>query len=277
MSQARSHGNRLTPEAELIINRLLFRWITRISSVLVVSLGIAGYFAYATFKDSAEIVAKEAATDTIKNFEKDFEGLQNRMDELYDKSQDARTESIREIVEAVAQVGIVRIQLKELQKEVNSGHSALKDAKELTRNIEVIVARIASSEKFQKAVSDSLVDFPLSGVVSFALDSCLDGWKEYTSAYGRFIRGVDRSGERIDPEGERIWGSIQGDGLGQHKHDYRGGATGRASADRGGDHPHVWKENEGRKKTADTGIGETRPKNVALLYCIKVGVSPSIE
>ena len=42
----------------------------------------------------------------------------------------------------------------------------------------------------------------------------------------------------------------------------------------GADHPHVWKENEGKTRAA-TGTGGTRPKNVALLNC--VGVSPSIE
>tara|TARA_B100000676_G_C18013165_1_gene807943 strand:- start:812 stop:1540 length:729 start_codon:yes stop_codon:yes gene_type:complete len=115
---------------------------------------------------------------------------------------------------------------------------------------------------------------PLQRVVAFASKECPSGWKEYGPAYGRFIRGVDRSGQKTDPEGERPFGHIQNENVGSHSHGYKGGgAGGTTSADKGGDRRGLWhdgdsSQNSGRTTHSNPG-GETRPDNVALLYCIK--------
>ena len=118
---------------------------------------------------------------------------------------------------------------------------------------------------------------PRDAVVAFELRECPAGWEEYERAYGRFIRGIDRSpiNERIDPDGERIAGTLQDDNVGEHVHIYQGGGAGRApTADNdccdiretwsGGD----WRQ-QNRRETIQNPTGETRPNNVALLYCIK--------
>lgn len=117
-----------------------------------------------------------------------------------------------------------------------------------------------------KAIQDQLTALRanLRGVViPFEAAQCPPDWRPYTKAYGRFIRGLDVSGG-TDPE-KRQPGSLQGDELKAHTHalrlpherTYRGGDAGP------GDHAGGL---EGRA-TSSVGGPETRPKNVALLYC----------
>ena len=114
------------------------------------------------------------------------------------------------------------------------------------------------------------ISAPSGAVVAFDLDECpTSGWDEYRQAYGRFVRGIDRSGDGIDPTGERNPGSLQADEIRSHSHpttimiadDSVDGVD--STRTRSGDH-----HNEERA-TDDTGGAESRPKNVALLYCEK--------
>lgn len=59
---------------------------------------------------------------------------------------------------------------------------------------------------------------PPGAVMAFSLTSCPANWSEYTPAYGRFIRGIDKSGTAIDPDGQRAPGAIQNDSLQNHTH-----------------------------------------------------------
>jgi hypothetical protein len=54
--------------------------------------------------------------------------------------------------------------------------------------------------------------------MAFNLATCPNGWSEYTPAYGRFIRGIDKSGTAIDPDGQRALGNIQTDAFQGHWH-----------------------------------------------------------
>ena len=112
-------------------------------------------------------------------------------------------------------------------------------------------------------------------VVAFAASTCPAPWTVYQPAQGRFIRGLDPNGVN-DPDGAtRSVGSVQSDGIANHTHTMGvnggdsttmvpGGATQRL--------PNFVPDGYGGggKKQTDTntsGITETRPKNVALLYC----------
>ena len=110
---------------------------------------------------------------------------------------------------------------------------------------------------------------PNGRVVAFSESTCPVGWKEYEPAYGRFIRGIDRGQEKTDPDGERLVASLQDSNIGDHKHRFFSFTrAGNPSADRGGDHGDIWQGV--RKQDHDTNSnpsGETRPINVALLYC----------
>ncbi len=116
---------------------------------------------------------------------------------------------------------------------------------------------------------------PLGAVIPFALDTCPDGWEDFKPAYGRFIRGIDKSGENIDTDGRRNVESIQDDLLENHQHLIPFNF-------------HIWdigealdsSSTEGRnfsieqvKTSNDGGSFETRPKNVALLYCKRIQAS----
>lgn len=106
-------------------------------------------------------------------------------------------------------------------------------------------------------------------VSSFNLSSCPEGWSEYTPAYGRFIRWIDKSGTSIDPSGQRALWNIQNDAFWSHNHytsfhnddwNWRGWWNRSLEDDDGG-----WYN----VNTSSTWDSETRPKNVALLYCQK--------
>ena len=62
------------------------------------------------------------------------------------------------------------------------------------------------------------VKIPKDVVLAFDDDRCPQGWEEYKQAYGKFIRGVDKSGKLIDPDGQRHPGTPQGDSYEKHTH-----------------------------------------------------------
>lgn len=117
-------------------------------------------------------------------------------------------------------------------------------------------------------------------VVSFARE-CPSGWSEYEPAYGRFVRGVDRSKKDIDSDGERNIGNTQEDTLKEHAHEYKDIYAAEYHGDvdifkdglnnNGGDKGFDEDNNgfEWQRTTEQTGSVETRPKNVALLFCRK--------
>jgi len=113
------------------------------------------------------------------------------------------------------------------------------------------------------------ITIPSGAVIPFDLDACPAGWTEYAPAYGRFVRGVDKSGESRDPAGERAIGSVQADELRTHTHTYTymqgdNNVDGVDSAT-----THSGEHHNEQGQTGAAGGAETRPKNVALLFCRK--------
>ena len=114
---------------------------------------------------------------------------------------------------------------------------------------------------------------PPQSVIAFTRDTCPNGWDEYKPAYGRFIRGLDKSGE-IDPTQNRKIGSMQDDMFKSHNHingQYNKLATYDTYNTIDSDYDRSGGELNQRKggNIQARGGAETRPKNVALLYCIK--------
>ncbi len=108
-------------------------------------------------------------------------------------------------------------------------------------------------------------------VVAFNRNACPGGWSLYEPAQGRFIRGIDlRNPGNVDPAGKREPGNVQDDQVKAHSHsiNYKEG-----QAD--GGHGYWAKSFDsnsvgmpgGTTSTREGGGDETRPKNVALLYC----------
>lgn len=122
-----------------------------------------------------------------------------------------------------------------------------------------------AAEAAQKANDLARLIVPKGAVVAFNLDECPSGWTEFKPAYGRFVRGIDRSGGNLDPDGERPPGEIQGHAFASHTHRYNGRAANKAPGSGGGQALGWLNQNGGA--THSTGGNETRPVNVALLYC----------
>ena len=108
---------------------------------------------------------------------------------------------------------------------------------------------------------------PTGAVVAFAKNSCPSGWDEYSPAYGRFVRGIDRTG-RIDPDGQRPVGSSQEDSFKNHDHRVSVSRADTGTVGRGM-LPYFEQRNHPEVRSSAEGGRETRPKNIALLYCIK--------
>ena len=114
-------------------------------------------------------------------------------------------------------------------------------------------------------------DVPNRAVVSFELESCPEelGWFAYTQAQGKFIHDHN-------PEGDRKLGSEQGDSIRRHHHVFLGGgAAGTTNADNGDDRQNLWHGGDWgqgeQRQTSTEGDEETRPANIALLFCVKRG------
>lgn len=131
-----------------------------------------------------------------------------------------------------------------------------------------LIKRVEDAISVSKESANSLTN----GVVAFSTTACPDGWSAYTPAFGRFIRGIDQSNSAIDPSGLRTLGSVQNDAVGKHAHPIT--LPGRAGNKAYINKPPGWGYDDwqGAASTAQTensGDEETRPKNVALLYCKK--------
>lgn len=118
-------------------------------------------------------------------------------------------------------------------------------------------------DSYQKAI------IPVGAVIPFNRETgCPENWTEYKPAYGRFIRGIDKSNESIDPKGERQLGDLQEDEFKLHSHGVRVAYHSGNKAGGGWSMTH-------NIPTTDLETGhlgqegglETRPKNVALLFC----------
>ena len=116
---------------------------------------------------------------------------------------------------------------------------------------------------------------PSGAVVAFAASDCPSGWRDYEPAFGRFVRGIDKSGENRDPAGTRAAGDHQAASLASHHHTYRtynnDRGPNRAGKDGNDRFSAPRTDTFGvQAESSSTGGEETRPENVALLFCEKL-------
>ncbi|WP_414464648.1 tail fiber domain-containing protein [Hyphomicrobium sp. DY-1] len=115
---------------------------------------------------------------------------------------------------------------------------------------------------------------PQGTIAAFALTSCPGGWAEYTAARGRFLRGID-NGAGNDPAGTRAPGNAQTDMVGPVSvtlgHTQIPNGTNSAWV--------VWNQGNvgGSWETATGGGTETRPKNVAVIFCQYQGYQSQLQ
>ncbi len=122
------------------------------------------------------------------------------------------------------------------------------------------------------------INIPKNAVIGFVDDKCpIVGWEEYKPAYGQFIRGIDKSGKSIDPDGQRYAGNPQSDAIKNHSHTMGVNSTDTTAmtplglerlAHFTGD--TYGKGSKKRTDNQDLGETETRPKNITLLFCRKL-------
>lgn len=123
---------------------------------------------------------------------------------------------------------------------------------------------------------------PTGAVIAFDLPNCPAGWSEWVPGYGRFLRGIDRSGMGIDPAGPRTPGALQSDAFQDHTHFMTSESGGNdnvvAESDANPDSTFAGGGSPGTRGDAYIFVGsaksgriagETRPTNAAVLYCRK--------
>ncbi len=166
-----------------------------------------------------------------------------------------------------------------VEKAVIDDKTKLKIATEIDSTTKEAVAKVEADveDKLIKTVTNQVskttnlntlqllekVSMPSGAVMPFDRATCPQGWSEYVAAHGRFIRGLDKSG-KIDPS--RKLGSKQEDSFKSHDH-----KISETSGGLGGSAPGLVMTNSHHapKMTGFEGGSETRPKNIALLYCKK--------
>jgi len=159
---------------------------------------------------------------------------------------------------------------EEIQKTVSSAV-----ASELDKNILAVMETVQTELNNKDANFDELINkyiFPVGAVMAFESTVCPLGWEEYSPAYGRVIRGIDKSGKSIDSDGERSPGNLQGDTFAAHHHTIKleGASGNNAFINRSPAWSYDdWHGSENSADTSQDGSSETRSKNVALLYCKK--------
>lgn len=109
-----------------------------------------------------------------------------------------------------------------------------------------------------------------NSVVAFESVRCPEGWREYAPARDRFLRGIDTTSAQ-----PRVPGSPQPDALQAHTHVLTP-VTGKAHGS-DNQHPHGYASGQYGIAVRTTGevsssarvADETRPKNVAVLFCTR--------
>ena len=138
--------------------------------------------------------------------------------------------------------------------------------------VRCLESKISGLQTAIERQSSEVAKVPKGAVVPFEANDCPSGWIDYLPAQGRFIRGIDKIGV-VDPDGRRQPGTLQKDQFAEHRHERPG-----AVYDAGGGPNASWvasARNLGYghvnpPATGPAGAGaETRPNNVALLYCQK--------
>ncbi len=119
------------------------------------------------------------------------------------------------------------------------------------------------------------VGIPAGTISAFASTTCPTGWSEYTPARGRFLRGID-NGAGNDPSGTRVPNDIQDDLIKTHTHTAAAGSEVvymRSS----GNYTVIGSGGFGVDRTTAplgaSGGAESRPKNVAVIFCQFNGTS----
>ena len=259
-------------DIKVLVTEYLFKWMSRIFTGVAVLIGLAGALVFYVIKDAAVETAEQEISDMKLTIETEID----RMDKTINEYRDEYVGHIREISTTSAKFELAEEQLSKFEKTLEEGSVALENAKELTSDIDSIAIAVSDLPSFRQALMAALAEIPSGAVVSFDLRSCPDGWNEYTQAYGVFVRGIDRGQDKRDPDGERVPGSFQGDALEEHRHKYKGNRAQRGvTVDKGDDYHEIWRggDRRQRRERRTTRFGdarETRPKNIALLYCVKI-------
>lgn len=138
--------------------------------------------------------------------------------------------------------------------------------------VRCLEGKISSLQAAIDRQAAEIAKIPKGAVVPFEASDCPIGWTDYLPAQGRFIRGIDKIGA-VDPDGRRQPGTLQKDQFAEHRHErpaavYDAGGGPNASwvaSARNLGYGHI-----NPPPTGSAGSGtETRPNNVALLYCQK--------
>lgn len=139
-----------------------------------------------------------------------------------------------------------------------------------------LMAFLSSAQAHEIEPEQSAAQLPRGAIVAFDRDSCPRNWDVYAPAAGRFLRGLDVFGTGIDPDPNRRAGDIQKDAIRQHTHSIKsvksaahnpqsGGSQGYGS----GPYGHNIGATNGVQSSAGLVAEETRPVNVAVLFCRK--------
>lgn len=255
-----------------------FKMVTWGVGVLFVAGSVIfGFLLGKSFNDSQETLISTIDAKVLDY--RIVESFQKRLDTLIDSSvtKAIEAEDTKNAISAQVQVS-TNATIEDLTNNIN---------KRITEAVNQKVEAIDLENK-QKSLLKYI--WPKDAIVAFEASTCPEGWSEYERAYGRFLRGIDKSDNPIDPSGLRSPGSVQESGTslpnnpwtigssGGHKHRVltetdagrSDGGVRNTMASFRVKGPSVMTDEAGlHTHSIAGGDPETRPANIAVLYCKK--------
>ncbi|MCF2858405.1 hypothetical protein L1286_13030 [Pseudoalteromonas sp. SMS1] len=270
----------LTPGAKAILSEALknkvLSWMAVLTLVTTLGVGAVAKNVYDNFRSTVD----KRIDDTVESKQHE---ITNPLIDLYSRQMgsfleeintarqlltptreglvDAKRESDRVLKEATLALNDV----KQSQIEVNRIKQTISDASDINiDDLAPIVAPLVYNQVIENVLGDA--------VLAINSEQCPDGWIPWHNAQGRFLRGINLSDQLIDPDGKRSVGHLQADAIAYHQHTLGGFKRGDLVANTWGKSGYLIRNklnNEKADEKEKAKHSETRPKNVAVLFCIK--------
>lgn len=274
----------------------------RVEIVFALLFGIGGFFAGQSlqqFENKTLVQAKDSIDTKLKEFEvkvnKSLESINSEVKTEIEKNNKFQQSLVEQQINNAnrnAQAAIVLRQGEKLVTEAEQILESVKDSANKFKQIidtnggisNVEIAKLVQSDflskvdelesRLESAISPEYLDNAVLILTKKSPETqsgCPIGWKRWSDADGLFLRGIDPS-KSVDPDGLRSLGNVQLDTVIAHTHPFqrrtKAALTGQDWRNTGflmNDEEH----DEQFETMANGDSTETRPKNIAVLYCVK--------
>tara|TARA_Y100000310_G_C20646202_1_gene796747 strand:- start:592 stop:1452 length:861 start_codon:yes stop_codon:yes gene_type:complete len=274
----------------------------RVEIVFALLFGIGGFFAGQSlqqFENKTLVQAKDSIDTKLKEFEakvnSNLKSINSDVKAEIEKNNKFQQSLVEQQINNANRNAEAAVVLKQGEKLVEHAELILKSVKSSAEEFKNIIdnkggisnAEIAKlvqtdllskikelEERLKSTANSQYLDNAVLVVRKKHLDTptgCPIGWESWSEADGLFLRGVDNSGV-VDPDGLRELGSIQLDSVIAHTHPIQKRTKANLTGQDWRNAGYLMNDdnlNEQSETLTNGDSTETRPKNIAVLFCVK--------